>query len=107
MKNILSSIGQVVRKSFLVLSLVSLLLSNVFMFSQHPAYAASKVNQTQTTEPAYVTEAESYEEAVQEAQNPSKMDKAYKENVKEYKEVQPDKGLVEEAKELVEQVTGK
>ncbi|HEY9693801.1 MAG TPA: hypothetical protein V6D15_16470 [Oculatellaceae cyanobacterium] len=107
MKNILSTIGQVFRKSFLVLSLVSLLLSNVLIFSQHPAYAASKANQTQQTEPAYVTEAESYEEAVQEAQNPSKMDKAYAENVKEYKEVQPDKGLIEEAKELVEQVTGK
>lgn len=107
MKNILSSIGQVVRKSFLVLSLVGLLLSNVFMFSQHPAYAASKANQTQINEPAYETQAESYEEAVEEATNPSKMDQAYEENVKEYREAQPNKGLVEEAKELVEQVTGK
>jgi hypothetical protein len=106
-KNIISSVGQVFRKSFLVLSLVSLVLSNVFIFSQQPAYASTKVNQTETNEPAYVTEAESYEEAVQEAQNPRKMDKAYKENVKEYKEIQPDKGIIEEAKELVEQVTGK
>lgn len=107
MKNIISSIGQVVRKSFLVLSLVGLLLSNVFMFSQHPAYAASKVNQSQKNEPAYVTEAESYEEAVEEATNPSKMEKAYEENVKEYREAQPDQGIIEEAKELVEKVTGK
>ncbi len=107
MKNILSNIGQVFRKSFLVLSLVGLLLSNVFMFSQQPAFATSKANPTQQTQPAYDTQAESYEEAVEEAQNPSKMNKAYKENVKEYKEVQPDKGIIEEAKELVEQVTGK
>ncbi|MBW4577807.1 MAG: hypothetical protein KME08_21465 [Aphanothece sp. CMT-3BRIN-NPC111] len=114
MQHILSVVGQAFRKTILILSLISLLgLSNSFIFASQPAYAAKltpeeKIDRAHNYSGAAGIREESYEEEVEEAKSPAKMEKAYEEDLKEYRESQPDKGgLVEGAKELVEKVTGK
>jgi hypothetical protein len=111
MQRIFSALGQALSKSILIVSLIGLLsLSNLSIFSSQPAYAATRVTTSPKIDYSQAAEVreESYEEAVEEAKNPEKMEEVYEENVKEYKETQPDKGgLIEEAKELVEKVTGK
>lgn len=114
MQHILSAVGQAFRKSILILSLITLLsLSNSFIFASQPAYAAKltpeeKIDRADNSSAAPAIREESYEEEVEEAKSPAKMEEAYEKDLKEYKESQPDKGgLVEEAKELVEKVTGK
>jgi len=105
MQRILSVVGQAVRKSILIVCLMSLLsLSNLFIFASQPASATQLSSQQ---EQAAESREDSYEEAVEEATNPKKMDEVYEENVKDYKEAQPNKGLVEGAKDLVDKVTGK
>jgi len=107
MQSILSTLGQAFRKSVVILSLVTLLgLSNLFIFTSQPAYAA-KLNPQAAIQQDVGSRVEAYEEAVEEAQNPAKMDEAYEEELEEYKESQPDTGLIEGAKDLVEKVTGK
>jgi hypothetical protein len=85
-------------------------MSNVFIFASQPSYAAKLTTQEKVdsaSNKAIEPPAETYEEAVEEAKNPAKMEKAYEEDLKEYRESQPDKGVLEGAKDLVEKVTGK
>ncbi len=115
MQRIFSALGQAVSKSILIVSLIGLLsLSNLFMFASQPASAATRLTPEEKVDRAYDlneaagTREEIYEEEVEEAQNPAKLNEVYQEELKEYKESQPEKpGLIEEAKELVEKVTGK
>jgi hypothetical protein len=47
-----------------------------------------------------------YEAAKQDAENLRTEEKAYKRNLKAYKEEQPNPGLVEGAKDVIEKITG-
>ncbi|MFE1747674.1 hypothetical protein [Coleofasciculus sp. H7-2] len=111
MQRIFSALGQAFRNSILILVTVSLLsLSNLFIFANQPAYAATSssanINRTSDpTEDASMRE-EAYEEAAEQARNPDKQDEIYNESVKANKGPQAENGLVEGAKELVEKVTG-
>ncbi|MBW4483369.1 MAG: hypothetical protein KME14_12575 [Tildeniella torsiva UHER 1998/13D] len=65
--------------------------------------AAPSVDQTLTAEPRD----QAYEEAVEVIDNPNGVQKTYEENLKQYRQENPDqKGLVEDAKDLVNKVTG-
>lgn len=65
--------------------------------------AASSVDQTMTAEPRD----QAYEEAVDVIDNLNGVQKTYEENLKQYRQENPDqKGLVEDAKDLVTKVTG-
>lgn len=111
MQRIFLAIAETLRKSILVVGLLSLIsLSGLFVFEM-PAHAASIFNQKPTQEKVNPAEAarraDAYEEAVKEAHNLDSIEKTYEENLKEFKEENPDPGLIEKAEELVEKVTGK
>ncbi|HBL13861.1 MAG TPA: hypothetical protein DD379_21195 [Cyanobacteria bacterium UBA11162] len=103
--------------AILVLSLVFLLtLPGLFIFGTPSALA---VSQNPLTTPPSGDKTElgmsqkekqlAYEEATQALQeDPIRgVEKLYEEEYAEYKESQPDQGLIESAKELVQDITGK
>lgn len=75
-----------------------------------PAFAANSkgtatppVDQAMTEEPRD----QAYEEAVEVIDDPNGVQKAYEKNLKQYRQENPDqKSLVEDAKDLVDKVTG-
>lgn len=125
MQRFLAALKQSFHKNILILGLMSLLsLSGLFIATQQSALAASDkpFNQPSQAQEAIdraytLSEAaglkeedrqEAYEEAT-EAINESggrATEKIYEEDLEAYEEAQPDKGLVEGAKELIENVTG-
>ncbi|MGQ4649501.1 hypothetical protein [Lyngbya aestuarii] len=117
MQQFFSVIKQVFHKSILVISLTSLLsLSGLLVFTNQAALALPDTNlntlsQTKLTDTELgVKDPEAvYEEETKEIrQNPKgATEEMYEEEYKEYKKSQPNQGLVENAKELVEDVTGK
>jgi hypothetical protein len=48
----------------------------------------------------------SYEEEIKALNDPKGIEKQYEENLEAYEETQPDKGIIQEAKSIVEKVTG-
>ncbi len=124
MQHFFSIIKQAVRKNIVVLGLVSLLsLSGLFVFSNQSALALPNrplnppSQSDEVIDRAYsLSEATglkeedrqaAYDEAAEAITDPKGLDKIYEEDLKAYKEEQPDKGLIETAKDLIEDVTGK
>ncbi len=118
MQLIFSALGQAFRKSILVLGLMIFInLSGTFMFVAQPAYAVTsqltpeeKINRayeySEATGLKEEERQEEYEEAVKEAKSPELQEKEYEKSEKAYNQAnQP--GLVEQAKGLVDKVTGK
>ena len=111
MQRTLSYLGKVVRKSFLVVCLMSVLLSGLLIFSPQPiAAAAYKANspvldQADTNSKSVESREEAYEEAIETIDKPDGVEKIYEENLKEYKEENPQPGIIQEAKELIKDVT--
>lgn len=117
MQRILSAIGQAVRKSVLILALITLLLPAVFIAVEQPSLASSvstegqklvdQENRSKASQAANARE-QNYEEQIKAAADP---DKAYEKNLEAYKQANPGEGLVEKATEgaekLVDKVTGK
>lgn len=111
MQQILAAVGQMFRKSILILGLVSLLsLSSLYIFADQPSYAgATQLRDTSQTSVGSQTpenREQAYEEAVETLNNPKGLEQEYEKNLESYKESQPNQGLVEQAKEVVEKVTG-
>ncbi|PSR17699.1 hypothetical protein C8255_11290 [filamentous cyanobacterium CCP3] len=79
------------------------------MFASQPAYAAEArrtsaptVDKTMTEEPRD----QAYDEALEVIDNPNGVQKTYEENLKQYRQENPDQGgVIEGAKELVEKIT--
>lgn len=79
------------------------------MLASQPAYAADAsrsstptVDKTMTAEPRD----QAYDEALEVIDNPNGVQKTYEENLKQYRQENPDQGgIVEGAKELVEKIT--
>ncbi len=121
MQRIFSAIGQAFGKSILVFSLMTLLsLSGLFVFTNQPALADKPLGRPtdEAVERAYtMSEAtgfkeedrqEAYDEAAEAINDPKGLDKIYQEDLKEFKQENPGAtGLVQEAKKVVEKVTGK
>lgn len=113
-----SVFGEICRKTILIMGAISLLtLSSLFMFDTQPSFAGVSLER-QPNVPSGVeklgqdyqrntSRSEAYEKAVNVADDPNGMEKAYEKNLENYKEEHPnDEGLVEKAKDLVEKVTG-
>lgn len=115
MQRILSSLGQALRKSFLILSLVSLIsLSGLFLFSAQPGYAAvaadRQPDRTEKVAPTYpdrqpADREEAYEEAVEDGENLQSMQQAYRENLQEYREANPEPSVIEKVGQAIENLT--
>jgi len=102
------------QRSLVVLSLVCLFgFGNPWL--PQPSYAATSANPSSLTsqekaDESYTEAAGSreagYEAAKQDAANLKTEEKAYERNLKAYKEEQPNPGLVEGAKDVIEKITG-
>lgn len=115
MQRIFSALGQVFRKSILILSLVGLISLSGLLITDQLCYAAVHPNQQVTPEEEFQraessqspdVREEAYEEATKEAKSPRNEEKAYEENLAGFKKENPDGGLVEGAKGLIEKVRG-
>ena len=121
MQRMFSALGRVIVKRILLVGLLGLLgLSGLFIFANQPALADKPLQLEEKFDSAYLlSEApevqeeqrqEAYEEAVEAVSDDPKqgLEEIYEEDLKDYREENPDKkGLVEGAKNLVDQVTGK
>lgn len=78
------------------------------MVAPQPAYAASTPNTSTPVDQVMAEEPrdQAYEEALEVIDDPNGVQKAYKDNLKQYRKDNPEtRGLVEETKELIEKVT--
>ncbi len=117
MQRIFSSLKQAFRKILFAFSLISLIsLSALFIFTAGPSLAATPIqsqptiekgidNANQASEGA-VNRTEAYEKAVEAVDEPQGLEKVYEKNLEKYEETQPDTGIIQEAKQLIEKVTG-
>lgn len=113
MQRIFDSFKQTFRQSFLILGLVSLILSSVLVFTAQPSFAAPLgsegrkltqfENMDKSSQPINSRE-QAYEEQVKAAENP---DKVYEENLKEYQEEHPGENIVQKAVEGAEKLVDK
>ena len=125
MQRFFSLIRQAFHKNVVILGLISLLsVSGLFIFAQQSALAVSNkplnpssqaqeaIDRAYTfSEAAGLKEEDrqtAYEEATKAINEPGGkgIEKIYEEDLEAYEKTQPDKGLVEGAKELLENVTG-
>ncbi|MCL1469946.1 hypothetical protein [Argonema antarcticum] len=116
MQRIFSSLKQAIRNSLVAFSLISFIsLSALFLFTAGPSLAAAPVQSQPTIEKGIdnaneasegtVNRAAAYEKAVK-AVDEQGLEKVYEKNLEEYEETQPDTGIIKEAKQLIEKVTG-
>ena len=111
MQRMFSALKQAVRKSVLVLGLISLLVSGLFI--SQPSLAATpnqKLVQQQNREQESLEadqREQAYEEQIEAAKDPEKV---YEENLKEERKENQGEGVVQKtlegAEKLVEKVTG-
>lgn len=120
MQQILSTIGHFFAKRVVIFGLMSLLsLSGLWIVSSQPALAVKALSSEESIDRAYTysdalglqgeDRQAAYDEAAQAVQeNPKEgIEKIYEEDLKEFKQENPNENsLLEEAKELVEKVTG-
>ena len=121
MQPIFSVLGQAFRKSMLALGLTIFISVSGLLFVVQSSYAVSpatnKLTPEQKIDRAYEygegaglreeKRQEAYEEAVKEAGTPDVLEKDYEKAEKAYEQANPGPGLVEQAKGLVDKVTGK
>lgn len=125
MQRILQAIGQLSKRLLIVVLMGMLSVSSVFVFANQPALAdkltdkpLNRPSQSEAVlDRAYTlsegtglkeeSRQEAYEEAAQAINDPKGLDKIYEEDLKAYKEEQPDQGVVESAKEFIQDITGK
>ena len=118
MQRIILGLGQALRQRILALGLMILMsLSGLFIFFEQPSYAvtssADKLSQEDKIDRAYqFREGAGILEEVRQEESPNKdqpfdpSDKAKVKSVKASKEPNPEPSLVEQAKKVVEKVTG-
>lgn len=103
-------------RHILFVGLISVIsLTGLWSIAPQPAYAATTASQKPSQEAvispdgeSYATREEAYEKAIQAANDPKGLEKEYEKDLKIYKEENPDKAnIVEEAKDVIEKVTGK
>lgn len=114
MQRILQVLGQALRKSVVIVCLMSLIgVSGLFIFVPQPSYAATAINKKPAQPDPNVlnpqgglSREQAYEEAVKEAQSEQSIEKVYEENLEEYKEENPGPSLIEKAEKAIEKVAG-
>lgn len=117
MQRIFSAINQALGKTVLLLGLIGLLsISSLLIFPIQSSLAANSkslisqekvTNQNTADHNAGLGNREdAYEKAVEVVEDPKGLEKVYEENLDEYKGTEGNNGIVEAAKDLVENVTG-
>jgi hypothetical protein len=117
MQSIRIILGRALQQTLVVLGLICLLsVGTLWLPMAQPTYAAATANQPLTPEEkvdqtyGYVESTGSreagYEKAKEAAKDLRTEEQTYKRNLQTYKQEQPDTGLVEGAKDLIEKVTG-
>ncbi len=120
MQQIFSALGGAIAKRILLFGLLCVLsLSGLFMFVNQPALADKPLQPQEKIDRAYtMSEAtglreeqrqEAYDEATEAISSDPKqgLEEIYEEDLKSYKEEKPNEGgVLEGAKDLVDQVTG-
>ena len=112
MHQIFASVKQVFGRSILLVAMLGLLISGL-LFTQ-PSYAATSSQkltqfekmdkQSAAAEQTASEREQEYEAQVKAEKDP---DKVYEENLKEFKQANPDEGLVEKAVEKTEELVNK
>ena len=116
MKRVLKALGQTLSQSILLVCMLALIaLAGIVVAPNQAAHAANQYS-SQAQQSAKITDpAESfedlnpqaaYEDIVNTAQNPAKVEKVYDESLKEYNAEHPQESIVQKAEELIEKVTG-
>ncbi len=113
MKCVFSRVARVFCNIALVFSLAALMLPITFMLSAQPSYADMQPDVTVQEDMGSIQqEAESlqkdYDAEASAVSNPKGVEKEYEENLADYRKAhRGENSLVEEAKQLVEKVTGR
>jgi hypothetical protein len=114
MQRILAAIGQFIRSSLVVIALVGLLSLSSLIISQ-ASYAgntnvsnfrADQVNPSTAEKQSVEKREQAYNNATKVAKQPEGLEQEYERNLESYEEAQPNSGIVEGAKQLIEKVTG-
>ena len=115
MKRVLKALGQTLSQSILLVCTLAFIgLLSLAVVPSQAAYAGQDRShapqEAKITDPAESFEdlnpQAAYEDIVNTAQNPAKVEKVYDESLKEYKGEHPQEGIVQKAEELIEKVTG-
>ncbi|MBD2233511.1 hypothetical protein [Phormidium tenue] len=111
MQRLITLSKEVISRRFRAIALVCLVgLMSWLTLATQPAFAAnSKATVTPPVDQALTEEPrdQAYEEAVEVIDDPNGVQKNYEENLKQYRQENPDqKSLVDDAKDLVNKVTG-
>ena len=116
MKRVLKALGQTLSQSILLVCMLAFIaLAGLAIAPNQAALAGTYSIQAQPeakiTDPAESFEdlnpQAAYEDIVNTAQNPAKVEKVYDESLKEYKQEHPQESIVQKAEDLIEKVTGK
>lgn len=115
MQRTLSYLGKVLRQSFLVVGLISLInLSGLSIFSTQTTLAAAYRDNSPVLEQGINADSnsqsvksreEAYEKAIKAIDDPKGLDKVYEKNFDKYQKENPQPGIIESAKEVIKEVT--
>lgn len=102
------SLHKVLVSSLIVLLSVSalVLFPSQASLAEAPTLRQPMQTQIDNSNQSKLPREKSYEEEINALNDPKGLEKEYEENLEAYEETQPDKGIIEEAKSLVEKVTG-
>ncbi|HEY9859935.1 MAG TPA: hypothetical protein V6D16_10545 [Candidatus Obscuribacterales bacterium] len=114
MQRILAAIGQFIRSSLVVIGLVGLLSLSSLIISQAsyagntnvPNFRADQLNPSTAEKQSVETREQAYNNATRVAKDPDALEQEYERNLESYEEQQPNSGIIEGAKQLMEKVTG-
>ncbi|MFB2938469.1 hypothetical protein ACE1B6_24745 [Aerosakkonemataceae cyanobacterium BLCC-F154] len=113
MRHIFSTLQQGLYKILVSALIIVLTASALVLFPTPESLAESpSLRQPMQTEIQNPNQSETprekaYDKEVNALNEPQGLEKEYEENLEAYEETQPDKGLIQEAKSLVEKATGK
>jgi hypothetical protein len=109
MRQIINSLRKVLVSTLIVLLSVSalVLFPSQESLAGSPSLRQPMSTQIDNTNQSETAREEAYEKEINALKDPQKaIEKEYEENLESYEETQPNKGLIQEAKELVEKATG-
>jgi hypothetical protein len=109
MRHIFSSLQKALVSTLIVLLTVStlVLFPSQSSLAEAPSLRQPMQTQIDNSNQAKIPPEKSYDEEIKALKDPQAVEKEYEENLEAYEETQPDKGLIQEAKSLVEKATGK
>lgn len=113
MRHFFSTLQQSLHKVLVSALIILLSISALVLFPTQPSLAEAPSlrqpmqTQTDNSNQSETAREKAYDKEINALNNPQGLEKEYEENLETYEETQPDKGLIQEAKSLVEKATGK